>query len=1357
MTDIADLSVRVTINEQFDKQLETAFDKSAAKVEKRGSKMTDSIRDKFEKAFEGLASGRLSKVFDRSAEQVEEKFEESADGIEARFGKLGDNLKGTFGKIGIGIAGGLAFDSALSQFDTLETKAAEVLTLLPNQSALAFDALSEDVLDFQEDLRIATEDAVPALYQAISAGQGEDPFGFLEVAQQAAVGGITDLKTSVSALAGTVNAFSDESVTATRVSDTFFTGVKLGVTTFGELAREMPKVTSTAAALGVELEDVTAAVTALTLNGIDTARAATFLNGALVELAKSGTKASDTFTDLNGGVSFTEFIEEGNTFADAITLIAEASEETDLSVLDMFGSIEAGRAVLALTKDGGEQLQQTLTSMGSSFGSTAQAAETLDATAARTRIRIAALIQTAQQRFGAQVAPFVTELLVVFEELLPTVIDLAEALGGTFAIALQVSLPVIKVAAGAIEVFVSALNAVPAPLLAAAIAYAKFSNNTLSTVAALSKLGKSLVASTTSMGAFGKVSAASSAGFAKAAKGLNAVRVALPLIAVGVVAAVTVWNKYKSIQEEAAFQAEAYGQAVRANTTPQVEQLSARVRDLIVDFGLLESAQSQAGFGELTDEGAGLLAVIEESDKVFNGFGTTVSETFDKLKLGFLGAESFDVEANEALDGLSNRLKAVGADLDILGRASLNNKDILNDIALTENILKRLGETASLSSDELASIGADASLGPALVELERLAKTGNLTEAELRALVASMGDASDAATAFAAELENNAAEALADIRARGNDTVDTIIDNALAMDQVKNSAAPMTAALSVVEKELLAIGDTDADGKIDDTGEALRDVQQRATDAGLSLEDVAEAYDELTGPLTNVKTLMSEVLGLFRDQFDLALTVREATAGLAEAYDDLAPGFEDITAVDLSGQVEELAEVQTTLDELRSGLNSELSSGDGPRAAEIREEIAASQEQAAQLQETIQVERELAGVRREAVRDLDLNEQAGRDANDLLVSYAQAAREVAEASLAEGASIAEVNAALQVQETQLLETAQNLGVSERAALDFVNTLDLTPDSVKTLIELVGPDAALTDISAHIASLDTIPEDVKTEVALLGDDATITQILEILEKAGLLDKLKPQVEVDVEVTGDSSAEDILALATEIDQADASVDIGETGADSATLALGEVENAANDVDETDPNVDVSVTGNEPAIQNLIEVEIAADDVDAADPTVEVEAITATALGELVDFRSVLADLDGRRSTVFVDTVTSSLPGAEAGGVFDVPGTGVPVAIGEAGREYAINVENPKHRNRSIALLRAAARDLGLQVGSPTQRVGTPAVAAPAAGGDTVTPEPSSIGPVSIALTGNYDEATLARLLRIEVEGLLTEVSG
>lgn len=335
------------------------------------------------------------------------KFNQGLDGATKKGSGFGKLFAGAVAAGAVAAGAAIAGFSAygLKQFIDLEQGMNEVFTLMPGITDDAMGAMTDDVRAFSVEMGIAHSEAVPALYQAISAGvPRENVFDFMEVAAMAAIGGVTDLETAVDGITSTVNAYGEEAVTASQASDLMFTAVRLGKTNFEELSSSLFQVNPIASALGVEFGDVTAALAAMTAQGVPTSVATTQLRQAFVEMSKEGTKTSDLFRELSGK-TFSEFISSGGNTQEALQLLEEHAKDTGIGINDLFGSVEAGSAALALTGGGTDAFSDALTAMGDSAGATQAAYEQMEGGLGRSWERIKIAFTDAAIGVGETLAP----------------------------------------------------------------------------------------------------------------------------------------------------------------------------------------------------------------------------------------------------------------------------------------------------------------------------------------------------------------------------------------------------------------------------------------------------------------------------------------------------------------------------------------------------------------------------------------------------------------------------------------------------------------------------------------------------------------------------------------------------------------------------------------------------------------------------------------------------------------------------------------------------------------------------------------------------------------------------------------
>lgn len=268
--------------------------------------------------------------------------------------------------IGAALAGGAAY--SLLKFGDFEQGMNEIFTMLPGMSQDAMDAMSQDVQDFSREFGVLPDQVIPALYQSLSAGVPPgNVFDFLETAQKLARAGVTDLDTAVKGLTSTVNAYGQENLSATDAADIMFAAMKAGNTTIEKMSDALYQVNPIAASVGVGFDEVAAAMATLASRGVPTESAATQIRQALVELSDSGSETGAIFADL-AGTTFRDFIAGGGTMQEALQLLSDEAENSGISISDMFGSVEAGQAVLGLTGDNTDDFTRSLEATGDAAG-----------------------------------------------------------------------------------------------------------------------------------------------------------------------------------------------------------------------------------------------------------------------------------------------------------------------------------------------------------------------------------------------------------------------------------------------------------------------------------------------------------------------------------------------------------------------------------------------------------------------------------------------------------------------------------------------------------------------------------------------------------------------------------------------------------------------------------------------------------------------------------------------------------------------------------------------------------------------------------------------------------------------------
>lgn len=366
-------------------------------------------------------------------------------------------------KVTLPIAG--AFGVALARTNDVEKSMREVVTLTGEVGAVAdatFAEFRDGVTALSTELGVSQSVLTGGLYQALSAGvPRENVFEFMRVATQASIAGTTDAETAVDGLTTIINAFGLETEDAQRVADSMFTAVKGGKTTFDELSSAMFQVAPIAASAGLEFEEILGAVAALTAQGTPTSVAMTQIRATLSELSKEGTKVSDTFKDAAGvgfrdfiaqggtmqealgilsdvagpavsgafadlnndasdlaktfesraGVSFRDFVAEGGSVADALAMIEDQTGPMSATLADLFGSVEAGGAALALTGTASDKFTSEMEAQANATGAAGAAFAEIDKARAFERLKTS--LDNLAVSAGEILIPAVTSLIEI--------------------------------------------------------------------------------------------------------------------------------------------------------------------------------------------------------------------------------------------------------------------------------------------------------------------------------------------------------------------------------------------------------------------------------------------------------------------------------------------------------------------------------------------------------------------------------------------------------------------------------------------------------------------------------------------------------------------------------------------------------------------------------------------------------------------------------------------------------------------------------------------------------------------------------------------------------------------------------
>ena len=241
------------------------------------------------------------------------------------------------------------------------------------------DELKKGIQDIAVDTPVALHDLEEGLYDVVSAGvAAADQIEVLELSAKAAKAGLSETSEALKLGSAVIKGYGMEWSDFNDVMDLAFQTVKLGQTTFPELAASMGKVIPLAAKLGVETEALFGAMATLTGVTGNAAEVATQLRGVLAATVKPTAELTALFSDY-------ESASEALRDLGMPEYLRQMSERTDGNIdamVKLVPRVEGLNAVLALSGEQFDTFVEKTDAMRDSAGAMAGAfetqAETLD-------------------------------------------------------------------------------------------------------------------------------------------------------------------------------------------------------------------------------------------------------------------------------------------------------------------------------------------------------------------------------------------------------------------------------------------------------------------------------------------------------------------------------------------------------------------------------------------------------------------------------------------------------------------------------------------------------------------------------------------------------------------------------------------------------------------------------------------------------------------------------------------------------------------------------------------------------------------------------------------------------------------
>lgn len=404
------------VNEEMEKIGDTSqdnFGKASDSVDKFGKNSNEANKE-IKKTDDSIASlGKTANKVKPNLISLPNKLATATENAALKIKKMEENLSGLGRISGIAFAGMAGSATlAVKKYADFEAGILKVKTI----SDRSFEEIKKSAEDLSVKYGLSVEQITEGNYQLVSSmGDVANAQEILDTSAKLSIAGFTDYESAMNGLVSVLNGYKMEATEAGRVADILMTVQNKGITTINELQGSLSRVTSLANNVNVSFEDLAAALTTITANKVETSEAVTSLRSAFSELGKAGTVASKNFKAATGEM-FSEFMKT-HTIVEAIQKLEEYSKKTGKSFNDLFGSVEAGNAIMNLAGGNLTKLKNSLDDVKNSSGTANKALGVLDEGANMAFSKLKEQANKAVREIGEALIPTVKDLTKKISEI----------------------------------------------------------------------------------------------------------------------------------------------------------------------------------------------------------------------------------------------------------------------------------------------------------------------------------------------------------------------------------------------------------------------------------------------------------------------------------------------------------------------------------------------------------------------------------------------------------------------------------------------------------------------------------------------------------------------------------------------------------------------------------------------------------------------------------------------------------------------------------------------------------------------------------------------------------------------------
>jgi TP901 family phage tail tape measure protein len=371
----------------------------------------------------GLNAGQFFTTMAK-ADAVTKGFKKTANSTSAATTKMGANMKKAMLGIGAALIGSVVASVKFNK------EMSNIATLMPQSTSKVVE-LKDRIQDLAIAAGKSTSDVAGGAYQVVSAfGEAAAESEKLDITVRAAAAGMATTTDALNLLSATTKGYGDTTDEAFQhAADLAFTTVRLGQTTFPELAASIGKTIPIAAKMNVSTEELFASFATLTGVTGSAAEVSTQLSGILGAMIKPTGGMKDAIKALEFSTAEAMIQELG--LVESLKQLIAKTDGTSVSLGKLVRRKEALTAITALTGKSADVFTMKYKEMTNVAGATDTAWKAITEGINKTGFALEQAKQqiiVAAQNLGDFLVPALASLLKLLTPILKSVTSLFKAL-----------------------------------------------------------------------------------------------------------------------------------------------------------------------------------------------------------------------------------------------------------------------------------------------------------------------------------------------------------------------------------------------------------------------------------------------------------------------------------------------------------------------------------------------------------------------------------------------------------------------------------------------------------------------------------------------------------------------------------------------------------------------------------------------------------------------------------------------------------------------------------------------------------------------------------------------------------------